>query len=224
MSVTRLLSLFTFLSPVLLSLFLAVGACGGAEPAIKHRLPMDTLAGAPPEERGAVSDAYRKHYEAQLKVAHVGFLLSDIRYEIKIADAKKAERKQQLRVAKLVGQRNEAFFRAKLAKAADALVNGLKKQEQAQEEHMRYLRAQRSYLERERTASLASLVWADAAFELAKAKLAKKRNTAPKSFKLERFVTQEERARAKSQKKSQKSKDAHASAKAKEKAWKNAVK
>lgn len=218
MSITRL---FLF---VLFSLTVALGACGGAEPTIKHRLPMGTLAQTPPEERGPVSDAYRKHYEAQLKLDHVGFLLSDIKYEIKIADAKKAERKQRLRVAKLEGQRNEAFFQEKLAKAADTLVNGLKKQERAQEEYMRYLKAQRTYLERERSASIATLAWSEAAFELAKAKLAKKRNTTPNGFRLDRFVAQEERARATSQKNSQKSKDALASAKAKKQAWKNAAK
>ncbi len=218
MSITRL-PLF-----ILLTFTIALGACGGAEPAIKHRLPIGTLAQTPPQERGPVSDAYRKHYEAKLKLDHVGFLLSDIKYEIKIADAKKAERKQRLRVAKLEGQRNETFFQAELAKAADTLVNGLKKQERAQEEYMRYLKAQRTYLERERSASRAALVWSEAAFELAKAKLAKKRNTTPDGFRLDRFEAQEERTRAKSQKNSQKSKDALASAKAKKQAWKNAAK
>ena len=209
---------------VLFSLAVALGACGGVEPAIKHRLPMGTLAQTPPSERGPVSDAYRTHYQAQLKLDHVGFLLRDIKYEIKIANAKKAERKQRLRVAKLEGQRNEAFFLETLAKAADTVVNGLKKQEQAQEEHMRYLKAQQTYLERELKASKAALTWSEAAFELAKAKLAEKRNTAPEGFSLERFVAQEQRARSKAKNTSQKSKNALASAKAKEQAWKNAAK
>ncbi len=218
------LSLFALLALSLASLSLGTGACGGSQPAIKHRMSMDVLAPTPPEERAPVADAYRSHYQAQLKLDHMNFLLSDIDYELKIARAEKAQRKQSQKVAKLEGKRNAAVFRTGLATAADKLLNGMKKEERAQGERISYLKAQRTYLRREVAHSKLALIQAEAAFELAKAKLAKQRDTVPKGFTLDKYIAQEKRAKDKAQAKAQKAKAAQAKAKVKEQAWKKSSK
>jgi len=198
--------------------------CGGSPPAIKHRMPMDMLAPAPAEARTPVADAYRSHYQAQLALDHVRFQLKDIEFELKIARAEKAQRKQEQKVAKLQAQRSAAVFRAAASKAADALFNGMKKKHRAQGERIRYLKAQRSYLKRELAHAKLVLVQAEATFELSKARLAKERETVPKNFKLAQFVEQEKRAKANAQSKAQSAKTAKANAKSREQAWKNASK
>ena len=91
-----------------------------------------------------------------------------------------------------------------LAKSAGTLLNSMKKDGRAQGERIRYLKAQRTYLRRELSRSKAALVQAEAGFELAKARLAKERNTVPKGFKLTSFVSQESQAKARTQKSAQK--------------------
>tara|TARA_R110002096_G_scaffold436051_2_gene666301 strand:+ start:48287 stop:48964 length:678 start_codon:yes stop_codon:yes gene_type:complete len=203
---------------------MGAAGCGGAQPTIKHRLPMEMIAPAPAESRVPVAEAYRAHYQAQLEVDHLQFQITDINYELKIAHAEKAQRKQAQKVAKLQGKRSAAFFKADLVKAADKLVNGMKKSQQSEGEHIRYIKAQRTYLKRQLTYAKLALVQAEATFELAKARLAKERETVPKGFKLAQFVDQEKKAKAKAQAKAQSAKSALANAKTREQAWKNAAK
>jgi len=216
---TKQLTLLAIVSLALLS-----GACGGSQPAIRHRLPMTLLAQTPPEERGNVADAYRLQYEAGLQLDHITFMLSDIEYELKIARAKKAQRVQEEKVAKLEGKRSEAMFKFNLAKAAGTLLGKMKKQNRAEGERIHYLKAQRTYLRRELSHAKLAVVHAEAAFELAKAQLAKKRETVPKGFKLAVFVDQEKRTKASAQNKAGAAKSAQSKAKSKEQAWKNASK
>ncbi len=203
---------------------LAGASCGGSPPAIKHHLPMEMLAPTPVEARSPVAEAYRGHYRAQQELDHVRYQLRDIDYELKIARAEKAQRKEEQKIAKLQGQRSTAFFKADLAKAADSLLNGMKKRRRAQGERIRYLKAQRSYLKRELAYAKLALLQAEATFELAKARLAKERETVPKGFKLARFVEQEKRAKSRAQAAAQRAKTAKAKAKSREQAWKNAEK
>ncbi len=209
---------------VVASASLTTSACGGSKPAITHRMPMEMLAQTPPEMRSSVADAYRAHYEATLELEHVRYQIRDIEYELRIAKAEKKQRLQEEKVAKLQTKRNEASFQMALAKSAQGLVNGMKKQKRAQGERIRYLKAQRRYLKRQRSYAKLAVIEAEATFELAKAKLASERETVPKGFKMTQYVNQEKRAKARAQAKAQRARAAKAKAKTSEQAWKRASK
>lgn len=199
-------------------------ACGGSAPAVKHTVSMDMLSQTPPEARLTVSEAYRTHYDARLELAHTRFLLSDIDYELRIARAKKAQARHSQKIAKLEKQRSAASFRSSLAEAAQALLNGQKKDEQALSHRVRYLEAQRRYLRKRLRQAKADVIHTQTRFELAKAQLADERNTIPKGFKLSRFISQEKKARSKALKKAQSAKAARSRAQEKERKWKKAAK
>lgn len=209
---------------LLFSILLLLGACGGSKPIIQHRLDMEVLAPTPPEARASVAEAYRDQYRAELELAHTQFLLDDVEYELKIARAEREQVKHSQKIARLEERRNEAMFKTSLAEAASTLLNDMKKQDLAHKHQIRYLKAQRSYLRKRLAHAKVAVTHAVARFELAKAQLAKERDTIPKGFKLTRFVAQEKRARAIADKKARRAKAAQTKARAKEKRWKKAKK
>jgi len=203
---------------------LLVLACGGSGPVIKHRLSMDMLSNSPPEVREPVSDAYRNHYEAKLKLAHMEFALNDVEYELKIAKVERSMSSQSKKIQKLQSKRNLLSYKLKLMDAAKAQVLGLDKKHDSLTERIRYLKAQRRYLRKGIKHGRAAVYHTEAQFELAKATLAKERNTIPKGFALKRFVAQEKRTGKVARRTAENSKSAERSAQEKERAWKKASK
>lgn len=218
----------TLLSALTLVVVLAASsliACGGNDnPTIKHRLDMSSLAQTPPEERLPVAAAYRSQYAAEQDRAHTAFALKDSQYALKIARAKQAQGKQDQKIAELESKRSEAAFMTSLANAATKLLDRSKKDAQTQKLEISYLEAQRKYLKKYLSYTEAQVVATEAAFELAKAKLAKERGATPKDFDLAKFANQEKSIKDWAAKRSQGFKSALAKAQEKKAAWKNASK
>ncbi|MBL4636943.1 MAG: hypothetical protein JKY56_24030 [Kofleriaceae bacterium] len=176
------------------SAFLCVAACGPPAPMIQYTISIETISQTPPQERQSVAEAYRAHYLSQVQVDHVGFLLSDIEYEIGIAKMRSREIKQREELSAMEMKRNNAMFKSTAAKSADTQMQSHKKDNDSQKLHVSYLKAQRRYLKKRLQHANSAETHAVATFELAKAQLAQKRKTVPKGFKIERFVTQKKRA------------------------------
>ncbi len=181
------------------SAFLAGTACGPPAPAIQYTISIKTISQTPPQERQSVAEAYRAHYLSQIEVDHVGFLLSDIEYEIGIAKMKSREIKQREELSAMEMKRNNAMFKSAAAKSAGTQMQARKKENDSQKQHVAYLKAQRRYLKKRLQHAHSVETHAVATFELAKAQLAQKRKTVPKGFKIERFIAQKKRALEKMQ-------------------------
>lgn len=194
-------------------------SCAAPAPAIQHRLPMDMLTNSPPEVRAPVADAYNKHYQAQLNLAHMQFLLKDVDYEFRMAKTEKSMAKQNMKMEKIKSQRNELAYKVKLMDAAKSAMLGYGSRSDAMNEKLRYLKAQRSYLKKAVAHAKAAVNHTEARFELAKAKLAKERKTIPKGFKLAKFVSQEKKTGKVASKRAANLKSAQSEAKSKLGIW-----
>lgn len=209
---------------IVFGIALLLYACGGSAPVIKHRLSMDMLSNSPADVRAPVAEAYRAHYEAKLKLDHLTFLLSDLKYALGIAKAEKSKAKQSMKIAKLESKRNALTFKVTQMNAAKSELASMAKRRDAQSMRIRYLQAQRRFLRKSIAHGKASVYHSEARFELAKAKLAKERNTIPRGFKMAAFVAQEKRTGAVASRKAARSKSAQSLAAERKRSWKQTTK
>jgi len=180
------------------SMFLlaTTAACGASQAEIGTRVDVASLAPVAPGDRDAVADAYASHWDAERELEHWQFELADVQYALDEARAQKSRSEIDRKLASLRVKRNKAAFLGKAIEEAQAAVNGSKRDVRASDLKIRWLSKRRDYLEQEVAAAQARVQATDAAFELAKAKLAQAKGIAPKGFKMDAFVQQAQRRAA----------------------------
>jgi len=208
----------------LAQLLIMGAACGGGQAGLGARVDEASLASVPPEDRNAVADAYASHWEAQRALEHWQFELADVRYAIDEARAQKSRAELDRKLASVRIKRNKAAFFGKAVQEAEAALGGSKRDVRTADLKLKWLSKRRAYLEQEVAAAQAQIQATDAAFELAKAKLARERGIAPKGFKMDTFVQQAQRRSATYRSKRQAADKARATADERHRDWQSASK
>lgn len=195
-------------------------ACGGSKPGIAHRFDQKKLASVVSADREPVAQAYANHQLSKMELQHWQFERKDAELELEEAKAEKDRANLEKKLAKIRIKRGETAFMA--VGAATKALDLSKHSVNAYGLKIRWLKARLQYLDKEIEAASAKVLATEAAFENAKALVAKKRGIAPKGFKPSTFADQARRMASAHQSKRQRANAAKKAAEGQRKAYQSA--
>ena len=211
-----------------LSAILAAAACGGgggderAKP-LAHQFDDMHIAAVPLDEKKGVVEAQNEYSLAKMKRAEVEAAYNESSTELQVA---KNELQQSMIEEKSAKQRKKAADKSNDVSRINVAASELRQSQlsrKAADQKVAYLKAQRKYLKKQLNALSHEMYAKEAKYEMAKAKVAQKKNIRPPGFEYKTYEEQyrdrseaSQRAAAIAKREKQKAAD-------KEKKWKSLV-